>query len=182
MWVSAYADYGDAVHWKYSYNSRGEVQTAASYLGADPQSETQPLAGRALGFAYDTAGNRTSAAVDTETVTYTDGSGKLDGNALNQIKSRGTLRTRVSGTTNANAPVTVGSTAASRQGSYFDAVTPLAFGQYGQVTTTSTLSGQSLSEIRSMIQPPATESFTYDDDGNLADDGRWHYVYDAEKR
>lgn len=30
--------------------------------------------------------------------------------------------------------------------------------------------------------PPATESFTYDDDGNLTSDSRWTYTWDAENR
>lgn len=177
---TAFEDYGDATHWKYTYNSRGELETAKSFLGSDPQAETQPLPGRGLGFVYDTAGNRKSASVDTESVTYTDETGNLGGNALNQIKNRGTLRTRVSGTS--NATVTVGGAATNRQGSYFDVTAPLGFGQSAQLTTTATLAGQSVTDTRTVTQPQATESCTYDDDGNLTDDGRWHYSYDAENR
>lgn len=182
---SAYADYGDAIHWKYGYDSRGEIQSAQAYFGTDTTSTAQPLPGLGLGFTYDTAGNRKTAAVDTETVNYTDGSGNPGGNALNQIKTRGTLHAHVSGTANASATVTVsgnGTVSASRQGIWFDAVAPVDFGNYVQVTTSASVSGQTDTDQRAIAQPQSSENFGYDDDGNLTLDGRWSYAYDAENR
>src|SRR5213594_1873051 len=37
-------------------------------------------------------------------------------------------------------------------------------------------------ETRTVLLPPATQSFTYDDDGNLLTDGVWSYTWDAENR
>jgi len=42
----------------------------------------------------------------------------------------------------------------------------------------------SLNQTRSckVFLPQTPESFTYDDDGNLTQDGRWTYTWDAENR
>src|SRR6058998_1367789 len=37
-------------------------------------------------------------------------------------------------------------------------------------------------ETRTVLLPPATQSFTYDDDGNLLTDGVRSYTWDAENR
>jgi len=37
-------------------------------------------------------------------------------------------------------------------------------------------------ETRTVLLPPTTQSFTYDDDGNLLTDGVWSYTWDAENR
>src|SRR5258705_321651 len=37
-------------------------------------------------------------------------------------------------------------------------------------------------ETRTILLPPATQTFTYDDDGNLLSDGVWNYTWDAENR
>ena len=52
-------------------------------------------------------------------------------------------------------------------------------------TITATRSGppvQSASEERPLFLPQTPESFDYDDDGNLTEDGRWIYRWDAEDR
>ena len=52
-------------------------------------------------------------------------------------------------------------------------------------TITATRSGppvQTGIEQRPLFLPQTPESFSYDDDGNLTDDGRWTYAWDAENR
>lgn len=180
---SLYAGYGDSTYSRYTYNSRGELTAATDYLGSDPTQTTHPLPGRGLAFQYDTAGNRTAAQVDSEQVSYSDGAGNPGANALNQVKSRGTLKTRVSGTVNENATVTISGTTVSRKQRYWDAPAPLpSNGGRAQVTVTGSLSGQSEAKQVWAQQKAATETFTYDNDGNLLSDGLWDYQWDAENR
>ena len=42
--------------------------------------------------------------------------------------------------------------------------------------------GAQQSDSGEVFVPPATESYTYDTDGNLATDGRWAYSWDGENR
>jgi RHS repeat-associated protein len=145
-------------------------------MGDDPKKTTAPMPGRGFSYRYDTAGNRTSVSVDSESASYTP-------NSLNQITSRDTLKTRVSGTASADAVVTVGGAAASRQGRYWDAKAPLSSaGQSSGITISATLDGSSGSSTVTALQRPASETLTYDSDGNLTDDSLWHYDWDAENR
>jgi RHS repeat-associated protein len=45
-----------------------------------------------------------------------------------------------------------------------------------------TVSAETNSVSGSLYVPPSTESYTYDDDGNLTSDGRWSYLWDGENR
>jgi RHS repeat-associated protein len=141
------------------------------------------MSGRGLHFTYDTAGNRKTAAVDTEQVSYTDGQGNPGGNNLNQVKARGILKTRVSGTADPGAGISIDGEAITRDGStrYWDAVLA-SVQQYRQIAVKATLSGQSQSQNVWALFRPASETLTYDDDGNLTGDGVWTYTWDAENR
>ena len=47
---------------------------------------------------------------------------------------------------------------------------------------TSSVAFQRQSLSRTVLMPPATQTFTYDADGNLTADGLWTYTWDAENR
>jgi RHS repeat-associated protein len=173
-----FADLPEGSYWRYGYDSRNQLTSATGHLGGNPSATTDPLPGRALGYDYDTAGNRKSVTVDTESVSYVNDSGALGGNKLNQISSRGTLHARISGSAHAALPVSVGGVVANRRNRYFDAQVPVSFGQYAQVT----ISTSAQSVTRYVLQKPATEAFSYDADGNLVQDALWSYRWDAENR
>ncbi|MBM3854084.1 MAG: hypothetical protein FJ399_13175 [Verrucomicrobia bacterium] len=123
-----------------------------------------------------------------ESVSYWDGAGgagSLGGNNLNQTRSRGTLRTRVSGTSDKNATVTVGGGAATREatpGRYWDYAWP-NHAQSTSATVNATLSGAPpQTGTAPVLVRPATETLAYDADGNLIEDSLWIYQWDAENR
>ncbi|PTY02775.1 hypothetical protein DB347_22775 [Opitutaceae bacterium EW11] len=178
---SAFADYGSPTFFKYAYAHTGELTNAQGYAGAAVGDTARPLPGRGYSFSYDTAGNRKSVGVDAESVSYTDGQGNTGGNALNQVKQRGTLRGRSSGTASAEATVTVDGAAVARQGRYWDIALD-RFGQYKQLMISAARGVETSKRSANILLRPASETLAYDADGNLTDDSVWHYGWDAENR
>lgn len=171
----------------YSPTASGELTSATGYRGIVATDTSHPLSGRAFVYEYDSAGNRKSASVSGDTATYRSGAATNDpqgGNHLNQTLSRGTLKTRVSGTAHPNAAVTVGGTTLTRNGeeSYWDHALP-NYAQYTTVSLSAALSGHTTqtSSVLALTRP-AQEELIYDADGNLLKDGQWDYVWDAENR
>lgn len=175
----------DATYYRYGYSAAHELQSAIGYRGTNPATTTSPLPGRGFGYTYDTAGNRKTATVSGDSVSYLDSPGGSEGgNELNQTRSRGTLKTRVSGTSIKTASVTVGAVTASREvnpGRYWDAALPDR-PQAGSVSVSANNSGNIQNGTVTVLTRPATETFTYDADGNLTEDGLWVYEWDAEDR
>lgn len=159
---------------RYAYNDRSEVTEAKSYNTTNPADTSSPLLGRSFTYDFDNIGSRTTSAVDGSSTSYTN-------NALNQLTARAApSSTDVTGLAPASATVTVNGSTASRQGDYYyknvaAGSTPL----WQSLTASSSLGG---SFTRSVYVPTAPQNFTYDDDGNLTDDGRWYYTWDAENR
>ncbi len=180
---SAFADYGDATFYRYTYNSRGELTQAVGYLGSNVTTLTAPLPGRNFEYGYDNLGNREDAnttGVPGLKADYTP-------NNRNQIASRENHYVPVSGTVDAAAKVVVGGALAGQQGKYWS----------GEVVLDNT-SGPARADIpvkAAKLSPQtkqtttvpgliakAVESLDYDEDGNLKEDGLWIYKWDAENR
>jgi RHS repeat-associated protein len=174
--------YGEPTFARYAYTDVGELKDAEHYFGSDTEVRTRAMAGRGHHFTYDTAGNRLTAGIDTtETVTYMDGAGHPGANNLNQVKVRANLKTRVSGVADATATLTVDGNTLSRNGTtrYWD-IALSSTDQYRQFSVSSSLSGTPIS-VWALFRP-ATETLTYDLDGNVLSDGVWNYTWNAENR
>jgi hypothetical protein len=116
---------------------------------------------------------RDENGVNLRSATYT-------ANALNQHTSRSNpASVDIIGLAGVGSSVTVNSMAgAYRHGQYFQKNLSVTNNTYPAITVsagTNSVSG-------SLYVPPSTESYTYDDDGNLLSDGRWTYTWDAENR
>src|SRR5437763_281061 len=83
----------------------------------------------------------------------------------------------VLGIANPTASVTVNGNTANRHGEYFHSPLSVANSSaaYPTVTVASTYGGGTSSSGKVFV-PPATETFTHDQDGNLTADGRWAYT------
>jgi len=186
----AYADLGVPSFYNYTYNSRSEVTAATGFLcvSGSVTNYTLPMPGRAYQFAYDTAGNRTSA-------TSTTNGALMDyftPNSLNQYTSRDNHSLTVSGTLDSSAKILVNGVLADRQGAYWSADTLLSNGSgpayNGSIALKAGKTGSPDLKRTSTVAgylAPATENGTYisyDADGNLTSDGRWLYTWDAENR
>ncbi len=163
----------------YTYNARSELTGAETYESTDPSVTTTPMLGRNFTYAYDQIGSRTSSSVDGTSTTYTN-------NALNELTQRTVPgNVSVSGLAQTGATVTINGTAVTsgeQQGQYYQhnaSVTNTSAPQYTSYTVASSLGG---SYLRNNFLAQTPEAYTYDADGNLLTDGRWHYDWDAENR
>ena len=169
----------------YGYNLRSEVVSSRRTL-AD-----SPIRGFDYDYAYDPIGNRTSATDYDEQGNALVSS--YTANALNQYTQRTVPGyAAIRGEAATNATVTVNERPTFRQGAFF-------YG--GDVADNTDSSVYKDLEVYAAINPPGTntpdivsastgtvfiartpESFTYDADGNMTSDGRFHYTWNAENR
>jgi RHS repeat-associated protein len=173
---------GTDAYWDYSYDERGQVETAVRKTAADV---TIPSFN--YGYAFDDIGNRTQTTTNGRTASYTP-------DILNQYDQRQVPRTiDVRGSANAAASVTVDGNATTRQGEAFHHALDLNAGgnaaQQQDILVTATLpdggdnnAPRVADAEKSEYLPPNPEDFTYDADGNLTQDGKWFYTWNAENR
>jgi RHS repeat-associated protein len=171
----------DGSKWDYGYNPRGEVASAVRKFS---NTNTVPL--EDFSYSYDALGNPLTRANGTRVQKFVP-------NAANQISSRTTPSyLPITGSAAANASVQVNSTSTQRQGEYFWKEIPVAnssSGLYEQVQATSTQPGAGpggtdlvQSQNSLLYVQPASQTLAYDADGNLTQDTRWDYAWDAENR
>ncbi len=171
----------DGSFWVYGYDALGQVKSAKRYW-----SDWTPVAGQQFEFAFDDIGNRTSTLVGGDANGTGLRSASYGANALNQYTNR-TVPGAVDilGAAYALSTVTVNDEAAYRKGEYFwkevaldNASAPV----WNSLTTKAVYDGETNTVTGNVFLPPATETFTYDADGNLTSDGRWTNRWDAENR
>jgi RHS repeat-associated protein len=171
----------------YSYNTRSEVTGAARRWGT-PGASGDLVLGQQYAYEFDGIGNRITAAEgDTDrTASYT-------ANELNQYTQRTVPDEKdLIGTAPTNVAVTVNAVAVTRQNAYWhhalevDNATDAAYPQvaisavYNPPGTNDPDVVTSQTGHVYVVETP--ESFTYDDDGNLTQDGRFAYTWNGENR
>jgi len=179
-------------YWEYGYNTRSELTNAVRHLP-----DTTPVAGQGKSYLYDNIGNRRlenrqSSIINRKSI-YT-------ANELNQYIARTVPSfVDVMGTATNTATVTVRDAAHAdlpapviRQDDYFYKAYPVdnlsgAFTNDLEITAVINPSGTNdpdivKGEVRSAFVPQTPEQYIYDDDGNLLNDGRFNYVWNAENR
>ncbi len=168
----------DGSYWVYGYDALGQVVAGRRYWG-----DGTPVAGQDFAYAFDEIGNRQSTGGRASSVsTYAN-------NRLNQITNRSVAPyVDVLGVANRTTNVTVrvigGTTyTAARKGEYFHHAlnVPNSTVQYPSIEVKS-LYGATEAETNEVFVAAASESPTYDADGNLTQDGRWTYTWDGENR
>jgi hypothetical protein len=107
-------------------------------------------------------------------------------NSLNQFTSRTVPAYAQSlGSAHSNATVTVNLTSTERKGEYFRgevAFDNTAAPVWASLTNTAVLSNVLSSEILQQFIAQTPETFAYDAEGNLTNDGRWTCVWGADNR
>ncbi|MDX2110647.1 MAG: RHS repeat-associated core domain-containing protein [Verrucomicrobiota bacterium] len=171
-------------YWHYQYDNLGQVASAKRYkkLGTTPDPITDtPVLRSAFDYAFDTIGNRTQTTALEHIANWSS-------NALNEITERDIPGfATVLGVAGAAAAVSVNDVETTRLNERFYgelSVDNSAAAQYptlevkatqtgiGGTTTTETESGHQF-----IAKTP--EVFSYDADGNLTQDGRWDYTWNA---
>lgn len=204
-------DYGfDALHrrtsaerengetWRYDYNDRGEVESAVKK--ADNTAGAAAKRGLQSGYGYDLIGNR----IMDKQHTPTSGNGLSEAvwtaNALNQITEGENHDSRwVFGHVKQEASLTVTGNSGEviRDGDEF--AIPLSrtgagnAADWHSLDVTATLAGVGRVVDGTALDvttqrhgkvwfPTSPEDLQYDDDGNLTQDGRWNFTWNAENR
>ncbi len=174
------ATLSDGSYWLYTYDALGQVTSGKRFW-----QDGTPVAGQQFEYAFDDIGNRTATKVGGDAsgtglrpATYTP-------NRLNQYSER-TVPNHVDvlGIANPTASVTVNGNTAYRKGEYFDhalLVDNSGAAQYTSAAVASTYPPGD-SKTGNIFVPRSPERFGYDADGNLTNDGRWSFVWDAENR
>lgn len=177
----------DGTYWIYGYDSLGQVTSGGGYW-----SDGTSMAGEQFGYAFDEIGNRTATSAGGDQYGANQQYASYNANALNQYTSR-TVPSAVDilgSATNAST-VTVNNQLTYRHNDFYRAqlaVTNTTGAVYQPVTNMAVLnrSGTTpdlISNVTGNVFVPQTpEQFTYDADGNLTQDGRWTYSWDAENR
>ena len=168
----------DGSYWLYTYDSLGQVVAGNKYW-----TDGTPVAGQQFDYAFDTIGNRTSTLSGGDQNGANLRSASYSANTLNQYTSRSVPgAVDAMGLGFATNAVTVNGQTAYRKGEYFRqqlSVTNASAPVWQSVTNAA--SGQS-SVVGALFVPKTPEVFYYDADGNLTNDGRWRYTWDAENR
>lgn len=165
---------GDGSYWVYMYDKLGQVIAGNKYW-----QDGTPVDGQQFNYGFDDIGNRTATGGRASAASaYTR-------NRLNQYSQRTVAGVvDVLGVANPTSGVTVNGNTANRRGDYFHwplTVNNASAAQYPTITVVSQYGSTQTSSGAAFV-PTATESYTYDTDGNVTADGRWNYTWDAENR
>jgi hypothetical protein len=172
----------DNSYWLYGYDSLGQVTSGNKYW----QNGT-PVPGEQFGNVFDDIGNRTNTTQGGNQFGSGLRSATYTVNDLNQYTSRTVPNGfDVLGQANVASSVLVnGSPVAYRNGEFYQTLFNATNGSvpvWVTVTNTATNNGGYSNVIGNYFLPKTPETFLYDLDGNLTNDGRFNYTWDAENR
>jgi RHS repeat-associated protein len=168
----------DGSSWLYTYDPLGQVIAGDKYWA-----DQTPVAGQQFEYGFDNIGNRTFANAGGDQNGENLRSASYTANNLNQYTQRtvpGYLD--IMGLGFATNAVTVNGQTASRKVEYFREQLSVANGSapvWQPITNSET--GQT-TVTGNLFVAKSPEVFAYDGDGNLTNDGRWAYTWDAENR
>ena len=169
----------DGSYWIYQYDSLGQVTNGVKYFA-----DGTLVPGQQFGYGFDAIGNRRQTTAGGDQFGNGRRVASYGANLLNQITSRYYPGTNdiIGAALVTNAVVNInGNTNVFRKGEYF----------WGTVKSNNTAAAQwegikvvsgSTTNTGSLFVPKTPEQFSYDADGNLTNDGRWAYTWDAENR
>jgi RHS repeat-associated protein len=166
----------DSAYWIYTYDELGQVVSGRKYWADGTE-----VAGQQFDYTFDTIGNRKNSGGRASA------SSNYSVNRLNQYSQRSVPnQVDVLGIANPTADVTVrvlgGTTyTAGRKGEYYHHALAVGNNVYPTIEAKS-LYGATEIKTNRVFNPPSTETFVHDADGNLTSDGRWTYTWDAENR
>src|SRR5205085_2152121 len=169
----------DGSYWIYQYDSLGQVTSGKKYW-----SDGTPVAGQQFEYAFDDIGNRTSTKAGGDQYGGALRTASYSINNLNQYTSRDFPGTNdIIGIANANATVTINGQSPYRHGEYYQKALATNNGSaavYFSITNQAVLAGTTNKTNGYFFLPKTPETFGYDLDGNMTNDGRWLLTWDAE--
>jgi RHS repeat-associated protein len=169
----------DGSFWVYEYDSLGQVTSGKRFW-----SDGTPVPGQQFEYGFDDIGNRTSTRAGGDSAGTGLRWAGYTNNVLNQISSRGVPGAfDVVGIANAQQTVSVNNAGVDyRRGEYFQKLVSVN-NTNSLVWTNVPVTSSGGGSISGKVYVPKTpEQYQYDLDGNLTQDGRWTYTWDAENR
>ena len=167
----------DGSFWIYEYDSLGQVKSGKRYWP-----DWTPVAGQQFEYTHDDIGNRTQTEAGGDAVGASLRLANYSANNLNQYTQRDVPGTNdVIGAAFATNSVTVNGVTAYRKVEYFQALAGTNNASASAWLEVNVSSGGN-SVTGHVFQPKTPESFGYDADGNVTNDGRWVLTWDAENR
>ena len=172
--------------WQYAYDALGQVLSGKKYW-----SDATPVAGEQFEYAFDDIGNRQTTKAGGDQWGANLRYAPYKANNLNQYTTRTVPGAAdVIGAATNTATVTVNNNPTYRRGSFYQTTLSLpntAGAVWQSVTNLAVMNNGSNPDILTnangnVFLPQTPESFSYDLDGNLTQDGRWQYTWDAENR
>jgi RHS repeat-associated protein len=175
----------DGSYWIYQYDKLGQVTSGKKYWN-----DGTSVAGQQFEYTFDDIGNRTLAREGGDEWGGNLRQAAYGANLLNQYTNRTVAGfVNVTGTATNTATVTVNNQGTYRRGAHFRAeilatndVAPAWMG----ITNLAVLTGGTddiiTNRIGHVFVSQTPETFKYDADGNLTNDGRWSYTWDGENR
>lgn len=174
----------DDSRWNFDYDALGQVTS-----GKRRWSDGTIVAGQQFEYGYDDIGNRKFAASGGDQWGANLRYQNYTANSLNQYTQRTVPGfVGVLGSATNTATVTVNNQETYRKGDFFRAelsVNNPAAVWLGVTNVAVLAQGTNdivTNSISSLFIPGTPESFAYDADGNLTNDGRWAYTWNAENR
>ncbi|MEI6780001.1 MAG: TIGR02269 family lipoprotein [Verrucomicrobiota bacterium] len=181
----------DNAFWSYQYDALGQVIS-----GRKQWADNSLVAGQQFQYSFDTIGNRTQTKTGGGPVGQGLHTASYTRDLLNRYQSREVPGyVPMLGTAVSNAAVSLWSSAGqygstSRHGEYFSGEVSVTNGVgpiWVTITNLAVLNnGTNLDKVTSnvgnVLVAPTPESFGYDPDGNLTNNGLWGISWDAENR
>ena len=172
----------DNSYWLYGYDALGQVISGVKYW-----QNGMPVPGEQFGNVFDNIGNRTNTTQGGDSHGGSLRLATYSVNNLNQYTRRTvTNGFDVLGQANiASAVLVNGHAATYRNGEFYQYLfnaTNSSAPVWVSVTNTATNGGNYNNVVGNYFLPQTPESFLYDFDGNLTNDGRFAYTWDAENR
>ncbi len=179
--ISQPAYHGPKCRTKYEYDKLGQVTSGKRYWA-----DGTVVAGQQFDYAFDDIGNRSSTKVGGDANGLNQRSATYSANNLNQYTSRTVpAQVSVSGIALPASTMTVNSQATSRKGEYYwgeATANNASAADFLSITSLATFGSTNNSTNGYVFVPKTPETFSYDADGNLTNDGRWVYTWDGENR
>lgn len=167
----------DSSYWVYQYDSLGQVTNGVKYFY-----DGTLVPGQQFGYLFDDIGNRKQTQSGGDALGAGLRVASYSANNLNQITSRYISGTNdVIGVALATNSVLVNGQSAWRKGEYFWSTVASNNATAAQWEGIKVASGDT-TNTGYVYAPKTPEVFQYDADGNLTNDGRWAYTWDAENR
>jgi len=181
----------DGEYWTYGYDSDGTATATGQVVSAVKKlGNSTAIPGTDLAYAYDDIGNLQTMTKNGNTWgPKLAADGTAGANLLNQYEDwSGPRQLEILGSANSSANITItpssGSANVTRAGKYWYGNLSLSGNeaQWIALNITGIVGGNSSTELAHDYLKPEPTHLQYDADGNLIEDGKWHYWYDGENR